>query len=146
MFFSLIRAPNQFSPKSKVVDLLFLYNFYFGQISSCCAKILVLGAPKLNLFCPKPGGSGFGNRKFRFCSVFCPKTRRFRFCKPEVSVLPCFTYSGAHTGDCGQRRALHESPRRRPHRRLSLLRRCTGQLRFGFVVLLPRAASEASKP
>ena len=68
-FFSLIRAPNQFSVKSKVVGLLFLYNFYFDQISSCCAKILVLGAPKLNLFCPKPGGSGFGNRKFRFCSV-----------------------------------------------------------------------------
>ena len=34
MFFSLIRAPNQLSPKTKVVDFLFLYNFYFGQISS----------------------------------------------------------------------------------------------------------------
>jgi hypothetical protein len=30
----MIRASNQLSPKSKVVDLLFLYNFYFGQISS----------------------------------------------------------------------------------------------------------------
>ena len=30
----MIRASNQFSPKTKVVDLLFLYNFYFGQISS----------------------------------------------------------------------------------------------------------------
>ena len=29
----MIRAPNQLSPKTKVVDLLFLYNFYFGQIS-----------------------------------------------------------------------------------------------------------------
>ena len=28
-----IRASNQLSPKTKVVDLLFLYNFYFGQIS-----------------------------------------------------------------------------------------------------------------
>ena len=71
--------------KSKVVDLLFLYNFYFGQISSCCSKILVLGAPKLNLF--------------------CPKNRRFRVWKPEVPVLLCFTYSGAHTGDATRRRA-----------------------------------------
>ena len=38
MFFSLIRAPNQLSPKTKVVDLLFLYNFYFGQIPSFYMK------------------------------------------------------------------------------------------------------------
>ena len=29
----MIRASNRFSPKTKVVDLFFLYNFYFGQIS-----------------------------------------------------------------------------------------------------------------
>ena len=70
---------------TSIVYLFFLYNFYFGQISSCCAKILVLGAPKLNLF--------------------CPKNRRFRVWKPEVPVLLCFTYSGAHTGDATRRRA-----------------------------------------
>ena len=37
MFFSLIQAPNQLSPKTKVVDLLYLYNFYFGQIS--CSNV-----------------------------------------------------------------------------------------------------------
>src|SRR6185312_13768414 len=88
----MIRASNQFSPKSKVVDLLFLYNFYFGQISSCCAKIIVLGAPKLNLF--------------------CLKTRRFRVWKPEVPVLLCFTYSGAHTGDCAAGDATRRASRR----------------------------------
>ena len=30
----MIRASNQLLPKTKVVDLFFLYNFYFGQISS----------------------------------------------------------------------------------------------------------------
>ena len=74
----------------------------------------------MNLFCPKPGGSGFGNRKFRFCSVRRPYRRL-----------------------CRWRR--HASPRRRPHRRLSSPRRCTGQLHFGFVVLLPRAASGAKQ-
>ena len=47
MFFSLIRAPNQFSPKSKVVDLLSLYNFYFGQISCSHMKFGVLGGQTL---------------------------------------------------------------------------------------------------
>jgi len=47
MFFSLIRAPNQFSPKSKVVDLLSLYNFYFGQISCSHMKFGVLGSQTL---------------------------------------------------------------------------------------------------
>ena len=36
---SLIRASNRFSPKTKVVDLFFLYNFYFGQISSFYMEI-----------------------------------------------------------------------------------------------------------
>ena len=74
------RWSKQLLSNTNVVDLFFLYNFYFGQISSCCAKNLVLGAPKLNLF--------------------CPKTRRFRVWKPEVPVLLCFTYSGTHTSDC----------------------------------------------
>jgi len=47
MFFSLIRAPNQFLPKSKVVDLLSLYNFYFGQISCSHMKFGVLGGQTL---------------------------------------------------------------------------------------------------
>ena len=34
----MIRASNQVSPKTKVVDLSFSYNFYFGQISSCYMK------------------------------------------------------------------------------------------------------------
>ena len=38
-FFSLIRVSNQLSPETKVVDLLFLYNFYFGQISSFYIKV-----------------------------------------------------------------------------------------------------------
>ena len=33
-----IRVSNQVSPKTKVVDLSFFYNFYFGQISSCYMK------------------------------------------------------------------------------------------------------------
>src|SRR6185312_3550385 len=37
----MIRASNQFAPKTKVVDILFLYNFYFGQISSCHMKFRV---------------------------------------------------------------------------------------------------------
>ena len=44
-----------------------------------------------------------------------------------------------------QCRRRHASPRLRLHRRLSPLRRCTGQLHFGFVVLLPRAASGAKQ-
>ena len=74
------RWSKQLLSNTNVVDLFFLYNFYFGQISSCCAKILVLDAPQLNMF--------------------CPETRRFRVWKLEVPVLLCFTYSGAHTGDC----------------------------------------------
>ena len=38
----MIRASIQLSPKKKVVDLLFLYNFYFGQISSSYMKICIL--------------------------------------------------------------------------------------------------------
>jgi hypothetical protein len=34
----MIRAPNQFSPKTKVVALLLLYNFYFDQIPSFYMK------------------------------------------------------------------------------------------------------------
>ena len=34
----MIRTSNQLSPKTKVVDLLFLYNFYFGQIPSFYMK------------------------------------------------------------------------------------------------------------
>ena len=33
----MIRASNQLWPKSKVVDLLSLYNFYFGQMS--CSNV-----------------------------------------------------------------------------------------------------------
>ena len=42
MFFSLIRASNQLSPKTKVVVLIVLYNFYFGQISRSNVKFGVL--------------------------------------------------------------------------------------------------------
>jgi len=38
----MIRASIQLSPKSKVVDFLVLYNFYFGQISSSYIKFRVL--------------------------------------------------------------------------------------------------------
>jgi hypothetical protein len=37
---------------TKVADPFSLYNFCFGQISSCYAKNLVLGAQKPNLFLP----------------------------------------------------------------------------------------------
>jgi len=43
----MIRASNQLSPKSKVVDLLSLYNFYFGQISCSNVKFGVLGGQTL---------------------------------------------------------------------------------------------------
>ena len=49
MFFSLIRVPNQLAPKTKVVDLLSLYNFYFGQISCSNVKFGALdGQSRLN--------------------------------------------------------------------------------------------------
>ena len=47
MFFSLIRASNQLAPKTKVVDLLSLYNFYFGQIAGFNMKFGVLGSQTL---------------------------------------------------------------------------------------------------
>ena len=47
MFFSLIRAPNQLPPKTKVVHLLFLYNLYFGQITSFHMKFGVLDGQTL---------------------------------------------------------------------------------------------------
>ena len=42
-----IRASNQFSPKTKVVDFSFLYNFYFGQISCSHMKFGVLSGQTL---------------------------------------------------------------------------------------------------
>jgi len=48
MFFSLTQVSNQLSPKSKIVDLFFLYNFYSGQNSSYNAKIRVLGSGRSN--------------------------------------------------------------------------------------------------
>ena len=46
----MIRAPNQFLPKTKVVDLIFLYNFYFGQIPSFYMKFrLSTGQTRVNL-------------------------------------------------------------------------------------------------
>ena len=44
--------PKSTLSNTKVVDPFSLYNFYFGQISSCYAKNLVLGAQKPNLFLP----------------------------------------------------------------------------------------------
>ena len=44
----MIRASNQLAPKTKVVDLLFLYNFYFGQISCSHMKFGVLGGQILD--------------------------------------------------------------------------------------------------
>ena len=41
------RASNQLAPKTKVVDLLSLYNFYFGQISGFNMKFGVLGSQTL---------------------------------------------------------------------------------------------------
>jgi hypothetical protein len=38
----MIRASNQLSPKTKVVALIVLYNFYFGQISRSNVKFGVL--------------------------------------------------------------------------------------------------------
>ena len=44
----MIRASIQLLPKTKVVDLLFLYNFYFGQISCSHMKFGVLGGQTLD--------------------------------------------------------------------------------------------------
>jgi hypothetical protein len=44
---SLIRSSNQLVPKNRVVDLIVLYNFYFGQISSAHMKFGVLGCQTL---------------------------------------------------------------------------------------------------
>jgi len=38
IFFFMIQVSNQLLPKTKVVDLLFPYNFYFGRISSSYMK------------------------------------------------------------------------------------------------------------
>ena len=42
----MIRASNPLSPKTKFVDLIVLYNFYFGQISSAHMKFQVLDGQK----------------------------------------------------------------------------------------------------
>ena len=75
----MIRAPNQLSPKTKVVDLLFLYNFYFGQIPSGYMKFRVLSGQRSNQFIQ---------------TGHCSST-----------VLATVSPAG-HTGDCS-RRLLH---------------------------------------
>ena len=57
----MIRVSIQLSPKSKVVDFLVLYNFYFGQISSSYIKFGALdGQSRLKSlkfgYCASPGG------------------------------------------------------------------------------------------
>ena len=77
----MIRAPNQFSPKTKVVDLSFLYNFYFGQISSCYMKFGV--------------------------SV---NQNRVKIFKCDHCALQCFSCAAPTPyRRCGRRRALHAS-------------------------------------
>ena len=58
----MIRASNQLSPKTKVVDLLFLYNFYFGQIScshrkfgvsACQFQVKIIQTMKQCLHCAR---------------------------------------------------------------------------------------------
>ena len=66
----------------KVVDLLFLYNFYFGQISNSYIKIWVLA-------------SQTRVKISQNVSLFAPVL---------ATVSP-----GAHAGDCGRRRLLHAS-------------------------------------
>ena len=85
MFFFLIRASNQLSPKMKVVHLLFLYNFYFGQISSCYMKFGVL----------------FGQNQVKFIEP--------GHCSSTVlgTVSP-----RRHTSDSGRRRASTRRPSR----------------------------------
>jgi len=85
MFFFLIRASNQLSPKMKVVHLLFLYNFNFGQISSCYMKFGVL----------------FGQNQVKFIEP--------GHCSSTVlgTVSP-----RRHTSDSGRRRASTRRPSR----------------------------------
>ena len=85
MFLSLIGAPNQLPPKTKVVDLVILYNFYFGQISSCYMKFGVL----------------FGQNQVKFIEP--------GHCSSTVlgTVSP-----RRHTSDCGRRRASTRRPSR----------------------------------
>ena len=63
----MIRASNQLSPKSKVVDFLVLYNFYFGQISCSNVKFGALD-----------GQSRLKSHKFGYCAPVWSVPRRPR--------------------------------------------------------------------
>ena len=77
----MIRASNQILPKTKVVDLSFLYNFSFDQISSCYMKFGV--------------------------SV---NQNRVKICKCDHCALQCFSCAAPTPyRRCGRRRALHAS-------------------------------------
>jgi len=71
IIFAQIQDSNQLLSNTKVVDHIFLYNFYIGRISSFYAENLVLGAQTLTLFfLPKTGATDFPlNPGFSFVSI-----------------------------------------------------------------------------
>ena len=122
----------------------------FAQYQSCRSfcSLQLLFWPNFKLFYEN---LSFGRSR---SESILPKTRRLRVCKLEPPVYkPVLRPKTRRFRFCSVRRPYrrlcrwrrHASPRRRPHRRLSSPRRCTGQLHFGFVVLLPRAASGAKQ-
>ena len=116
------RASNQLAPKTKVVDLLFLYNFYFGQISCSHMKFGVLGGQTLvkinevksssllcSRGCTRADGNSDGDATRRTSANLAScahapslSLSRSRFCFP----LPFFSLA--------QQGAEPPEPRRRP--------------------------------
>ena len=113
----MIRASNQLSPKSKVVDLVSLYNFYFGQISCSNVKFGVLGGQTLIKII---------SNEFHSVTVFSSEVVRAPIPRPRVVA-----------GDAT----------RRPSANLALRARApvlipTEPCPFSSTLLLPRARNE----
>ena len=70
----MIRASIQLSPKSKVVDILVLYNFYYDQISSFNMKFGVLGGQTLDKINSNKVNRGYCAPLFSLC-VPMPRPR-----------------------------------------------------------------------
>ena len=143
----MIRAPNQLSPKTKVVDLLFLYNFYFGQIScshmefgvsACQFQVKIIQTKKQCLHCARtppipplwPPASSSTRRQSRPTSA--SERRSYPRGRLEASrPVPPFSFLGARRAEASRaHRAGRPSPpqlvssrSKPPHLALHLLRR-----------------------
>ena len=148
-FFSLIRASNQLSPKTKVVDIIVLYNFYFGKISCSNEKFGAmdgqswLKVTQIRSLC-LPGWSvpRQSRRRRRHASRWRAHRRlstpaaesiaKFDFASPFPFPSPCGARSGAEQAAARRRRScrpnsppLLDSPHPNPPRLTPHLQRPT---------------------